>query len=199
MLSPLNSDQQDLAAQYLPLARALARPLKARYPGLADEFDSACGLAIVEAARAYDPARNLGFATYLRFRVKGALWDCLRSEGLADDGDELPRVFRMHALDEAGSIDSGAEAVDALDSFDRWVSVLGDRQAAIIRAIYLHNRTQSQVAEQLGISQTEASRIHRQALDLLSGRESKRAIRRRRRARADETAERPLPLPALAG
>ena len=63
--SPLSPARQRLAARYLPLARALARPLKQSWPQARDEFESAACLALVEAAEAFDPGPE-GQVRYLR-------------------------------------------------------------------------------------------------------------------------------------
>jgi DNA-directed RNA polymerase specialized sigma subunit len=77
--SQLTAEQQDLAATYMPMARALARPLKEAYPALRDELESAACLALVEAAESYDPARNVRFSTFARHRIWGALRDVQRN------------------------------------------------------------------------------------------------------------------------
>ena len=46
-----------------------------------DEFESAACLALVEAARSFDPTRNIRFATFARFRIRGALVDVGRVMG----------------------------------------------------------------------------------------------------------------------
>src|SRR5205807_753874 len=81
--NPLTEEQRELAAQFLPLARKLAKPLKTMFAQWKDEFESAACLALVEAARSYDPSRNIRFATFARFRIRGALMDVGRVMGLS--------------------------------------------------------------------------------------------------------------------
>src|SRR4051794_5854259 len=80
--TPLTPTQQALAARYLPMARALAKPLKAAWPAARDEFESAACLALVEAAEAFDPSRNVKFSTFARYRIWGALRDVQRRQFL---------------------------------------------------------------------------------------------------------------------
>src|SRR5262245_53427573 len=63
---PLTKEQQDLAADYMPLARALAKRFKDAWAFENDEFESAACLALVEAAQSYDASKNVKFATYAR-------------------------------------------------------------------------------------------------------------------------------------
>ena len=73
---PMSTEQQRLVIRYLPMARALAKPLKATWPGEGDEFESAACLALVEAAQSFDASRNVKFATFARYRIMGALGTC---------------------------------------------------------------------------------------------------------------------------
>ncbi len=73
---PLSAVQQGLAVRYLPMARALAKPLKRTWPSESDEFESAACLALVEAAQSFDETRNVKFATFARYRIWGALQTC---------------------------------------------------------------------------------------------------------------------------
>jgi DNA-directed RNA polymerase specialized sigma subunit len=81
---PLTFEQQDLAKRYVPMARSLAKPLKAAWPLEREEFDSAAMVALVEAAQSFDPTRNVKFGTFARFRIWGALRDVQR--GLITSG-----------------------------------------------------------------------------------------------------------------
>ena len=59
-------------------------------------------------------------------------------------------------------------ALDAVDAVEGWLRKLPARNARVCRLIYLHGRPQELVADDLGCSQAEVSRLHRQALELLS-------------------------------
>ena len=75
--APLTEDQRELAVQYLPLAQGIAQQLKTP-AAEGDELKSTAYLALVEAARTFDPARNVNFATYAQHRIRGALLDSQR-------------------------------------------------------------------------------------------------------------------------
>lgn len=175
---PLTPPQQELAVRFLPLARSLARPLKQMFRHWTDDFESAACLALVEAARSFDPSRNIQFATFARFRIRGALYDVGRSMSLAGwDGDHAnaPGVVRLTPLNEEFGIlrhpamnrEVGAE-VDAADAVEEWLRKLPRKHAEVCRRCYLDGKTQAAVAEELGVSQSEVTRLHRQSLDLLS-------------------------------
>ena len=177
---PLTEAQQDLAARYLPLARSIARPYKARWPRLKEDFESAAGMALVEAAEAFDPSRNVRFATFARHRIRGALRDVLRKTvpmGFYRYPGRIPVVGPMPAnlperharvigIQEEPPIDEAIEAVEAVES---WLRKLPARHAAACRQIYLHGKSQLEAGRILGITQSRLSYMHAEAMSILDG------------------------------
>jgi RNA polymerase sigma factor (sigma-70 family) len=177
-MKPLTEAQRELAARYLPLARSLARPLKELFAIWHDEFDSAACLALVEAARSFDPSRNIQFATFARFRIRGALVDVGRKMGLAgweDEPEDAPSAFSLSPYSEVhgrvlvavGAPPVGSE-FDDIDSVEHLLKKLPKKHATVCRMQYLYGKTQTEIAEMLGCSQTEVTRLHLKALELLS-------------------------------
>jgi len=214
-VDPLTEEQREMASRYLPLARKLAKPLKMMFVQWKDEFESAACLALVEAARSFDPSRNIKFATFARFRIRGALVDVGRSMELPGwDDDELGEAPDLVTLtpfnEEHGSVlvavvppPVGTE-VDDVDSVEHVLRKLPERHATVCRLHYLYGKTQAEIGEALGCSQSEVTRLHRKSLELLSepylpdGRVNRTAWRRkraRRKARPAEGAPK-APLPA---
>ncbi|MBE7197461.1 MAG: sigma-70 family RNA polymerase sigma factor [Parafilimonas terrae] len=199
MPAPLSDENRDLAGTYFPLAKALARPFKARFPHLAEDLDSAACLALTLAAGAYDPARSIRFATYARFRIKGALVRVLDDARIPFDAEDgpAPHIFAAAELDDVAARESfEPDSAAALEAFDYWLIPLTIRQANVMRGLYLHDRTHAELAESMGVHRTEVTRLHNQALDRLSGRQSLPAAARQMRARKRQA---PPPLIAVAG
>jgi RNA polymerase sigma factor (sigma-70 family) len=193
---PLTPEQQQLAARYLPLARALAKPLKLIFTQWKDEFESAACLALVEAARSFDPSRNIQFATFARFRIRGALMDVGRGMGLAgweSDPEDTPGMVTLTPYNEEhGTVliatnppPVGSEFEDE-DSVEHLLRKLPKKHASVCRMQYLYGKTQTEIAVVLGCSQAEVTRLHKKSLELLSdpydadGRVNQRVWRRRR-------------------
>ncbi len=202
---PLTDEQRVLAEEYLPLARKLAKPLKLMFQHWKDEFESAACLALVEAARAYDPKRKIRFATFARFRIRGALVDVGRVMGLAgweDDRENSPNLVTLTPFNEEhGKIlvafeppSVGAD-LDDTDAVEHWLRKLPRKHASVCRLYYLYGKTQTEIAGDLGCSQSEVTRLHKKALELLSdpydadGKANQMAWRRRRASR------KPAPMP----
>jgi RNA polymerase sigma factor for flagellar operon FliA len=175
---PLTRDQQELARRYLPLARALAKPLRAAWPVEGDEFESAACLALVEAAQTYDPSRNVKFATFARYRIWGALRDVQRGlimAGWRGDLENAPVITSLTSSIEEHGLILGSEpdrpveeTVDALDTVESWLRKLPKQHAAACRQIYLHDQTQAEAAAALGCSKSRLSYLHKESLEMLN-------------------------------
>lgn len=78
----------ELVREHLPLVGYNVNEMLHRVPPSVsrDELASAGALALVLAARAYDPSTNVPFARYASLRIKGALIDELRSMDWASRG-----------------------------------------------------------------------------------------------------------------
>jgi RNA polymerase sigma factor for flagellar operon FliA len=74
------NQQDELILTHLPLVRHVLGRLAADLPGGTDleNLESAGVLGLVEAARAFDPTRNVQFKTFAYTRVRGAIIDELR-------------------------------------------------------------------------------------------------------------------------
>jgi RNA polymerase sigma factor (sigma-70 family) len=175
---PLTEQQQALAVQYLPLARSLAKSLKQNWPAETHEFDSAACMALVEAAQSFDPARNVKFATYARFRICGALRDVQRAlvtQGWRDDMENAPKFMSLiSTAEEFGEVmlshpdRAVGEGIELTDLLESWLKKLPPRHAAACRELYFNQKTQSEAAEAIGISKSRVSYLHREALEILN-------------------------------
>lgn len=176
--SPLTPDQQKLAERYVPMAKALARPLKAAWPAEWEEFESAALLALVEAAQSFDPSRNVKFATFAHYRIWGALRDVQRAliaPGWRSRPEHAPAVSSLTQNAEEHGRVLGAEPdppvggeFEAADFVENWLRKLPPKHAAACREIYVHGRSQSEAAERLGCSKSRLSHLHKEAIDLLN-------------------------------
>jgi RNA polymerase sigma factor for flagellar operon FliA len=95
----LSAAQEALLIEALPLVRFVARGIHERLPAHIelDELISAGTLGLVDAARKFNPTKNVQFRSYAQFRIRGAILDSLRTL------DWSPRELRRkgRALQEA--------------------------------------------------------------------------------------------------
>jgi RNA polymerase sigma factor (sigma-70 family) len=175
---PLDAAQSELAERYVPLAKSIAKPLKLAFPSSADDFESAALFGLVEAAQSFDPDRGVKFATFARYRIRGALRDALRdmvASGFHGNADESPCVTSMTAeSEEMGRmlLTSPDEPVGALfdgDEFvERCLMQLPARHRAACRKIYVDGKSQAEAAAELGYSKSRLSYLHKESLGILS-------------------------------
>jgi RNA polymerase sigma factor (sigma-70 family) len=197
--APLTKEQQDLAAQYLPLARSLAKRFKDAWVFESDEFESAACLALVEAAQSYDAAKNVKFATYARKRILGELRDVQRNlvlPGWTHNMEEAPDLLPMIPdVEEYGRVllsepdrpvDEDLETHERLENL---IQRLPGKHAAACREIYIGGLSQSETGVTLGVSQARICVLHKQSMEMLNDSLSWRG------AIGDETALRKPELP----
>ncbi len=168
--APLDEEQQGLATRYLPLAHSLARRMKDSFPHAADEFQSAAFLALVEAAQSFDSSRGVGFASFARHRIWGALCD-LRAEIIRRykprGSDSELIVMQLEMGFESGIRVIGIEPdepvgseLEALETLQSWIGQLPRLQAQAFRHIYLDGKTQKEAAALVGCSHSNLNRMH---------------------------------------
>lgn len=80
LVSPQNHTSDALVVEHLPLVGYHVNAMLGRVPASVSraELASAGALALVQAARAYDPATGVPFERYAALRIRGALVDELR-------------------------------------------------------------------------------------------------------------------------
>jgi RNA polymerase sigma factor (sigma-70 family) len=176
----LTRAQQDLAEQYLPMARRIARPMKKSYPCDWEEFESAACLALVQAAESFDPRRHVKFSTFARLRIWGALQDVRRKHATRAFGTPerpIPSHFADAPYDEEqhGRVllcpdsDPIGDDLDAIEAVELWIKKLPKGHQAACRQIYTHGKTHAQAAKALGLSPSRVTYIHLEAMAILNG------------------------------
>jgi RNA polymerase sigma factor (sigma-70 family) len=173
----LTDEQRGLASRYLPMAESLAKAYRSQQRIEREELRSTAYMALVQAARTFDPARNVSFATFARHRIRGALRDylrCVLSESWRSEnvlppqvqcfGPESERYGRMHGLSAERPVGTEIESIDDVES---WLARLPKMHALVCRLIYLSGKTQDEVAGMLGYSRSRLGRIHNEAVGWL--------------------------------
>jgi RNA polymerase sigma factor (sigma-70 family) len=201
----LTPERKALAEQYLPMALALAWPLKRGWPQHADEFDSAAWLALVQAAGVYEPDRHVKFSTFARRRIIGALKDVHRYyaiERVRVENGRLPSTCFNYNPRFEGILAPPARlgtrgkscydeppvghAMESSEAFEGLIAQLPPRNADVCRLIYVEEMNQQEAAARLGMSQSRFSYLHRESLAILNGSWSEWVVARGGRHRAND-------------
>jgi len=210
----------------LALVGHLAREVAARLPRHLDTDDlaGAGALALVQAARTYDPDHGVPFARFAATRVRGAMLDHMRSRdwatrslrsrarALAAVAEELTGALHraptdaelataagmtesevrevrdgtnraaLLSLDPVGVgenglaanlTDTGPRPEEALIAAERLgylrdaLAELPERQRLVVTEYYLEQHQLTEIAERLGVTQSRASQLRAEGLDLL--------------------------------
>lgn len=180
------------AATFIPLVWSIAHKVKRRiYSTTVDVNDLAAAgtIGLMSGIKRYRPRPGSKPASYLGFRIHGAMQDCLR------DLDHLSRVDRAelrrrskagkplgpmepHSGPPRGLVREDESVADRrmawaaagleLEDLLGWVRRKANPRAALIfKLCYVDGRTQREVAKSLGISSTFVQRILKDAIRTL--------------------------------
>ncbi len=182
------------------MAQALAQGCKSTRVVERNELQSTAYLALVEAARTYDPEQNVNFATYARRHIEGALRACTRFWlGAGWRGDEK---FRPIFQDLGRNADLHGQVIgmrpelpvgemsESVEVVEEWLTQLPTVHAWACRLIYVYGMSLGEAADQLGYSKSYLSRVHKEALSELVRQQSS-AHARTERASSLPPSERP--------
>jgi RNA polymerase sigma factor (sigma-70 family) len=159
--------RERLLVEYRPIVMRAARRLIGRCKGTLELEDlvSVGLLALDRAGQNFDPGRGTTFAYYAGNRVRYAMQDEIRRcrgvpcEDL-EDNDE-----------EEGVIDTGFE--DRQVSKEFWKTAfrecLNGREVKVVRGIIYDQQTETDIADEMGISQQRVSQLYQTALTKLKG------------------------------
>jgi hypothetical protein len=161
----------------LAMAASVWREFARREPRLADEFESAAGLALAHAARAYDPALGAKFSTFALCRVRGACLDARRKARSAGFRRVSRRVAHVPPVDSlAAPLGDGYELADVISSGDDPVGweiesedevrrlvreIGGGRRGEVVLAVYLDASagTFKAAGRRIGVGESRVSQM----------------------------------------
>jgi len=220
------SDVEALVRENVGLVGHLAREAAARLPRHLDSDDlvGAGSLALVQAARSFDPALGVPFARFASTRIRGAMIDHMRqrdwatrsvrsrARSIATASEELtkalhrapteaelaaaagmtePEVREVLAgtdrasllsldplavgddglgaglQDHAPGPEAALVAAERLGYLRDAIAELPDRARLVVTGYYLEDRQVTEIAEELGVTQSRASQLRSEGLDLL--------------------------------
>jgi RNA polymerase sigma factor (sigma-70 family) len=139
-----------------------------------EELVAAAYLALVEAAKSFDPAREVSFATYAECHIRHALRASLRfswDAAWSGAGADAPVVHRLAVTGELHEWVIGKQpvpevgaAMETTDEVERYLRGLPRLHAQACRFIYIEGKSHEEAAALLGCSKSYLSRVHRDAI-----------------------------------
>lgn len=155
---PVLVDRAALVTAYRPLVDVEARRLAKRLPAFValDDLVSEGYVALLKAARRYDPSTGVPFGAYARRRLRGALLDALRSLDPLSRRDRAEvsagtKAWEEVSLDVAHDVPVAAaadqRAVDmAARRIDMALTALSPEDQEIVRQVWLEQEPLTAVA-----------------------------------------------------
>lgn len=175
--APLTEAQRRLVADYRALAVNRAVRQARRHPGKADRYHDRAIDSLLLAARTFDPARGVRFATYLNYRLERdflTLHRVLARDDRHAAARPVPLPFGPQRL--SGDEGTGREPPDPHDGPSEWagaedfaarVAPLTPPERAVVGLLYRDGLKAVEAARRLGISSSEVARRRDLALSHL--------------------------------
>lgn len=146
----MNSEQERLLLEHLPIVRFLARRIHERLPQHVDLEDliSAGIIGLMDAFSKFDPHKMVQFRSYAQFRIRGAILDSLRTldwspRDLRRKGraaEEAVRVLTARLGRSPGEMEVAAEMGLSLDDYQ---TLLGDLKGLEIGTLHVEHNEDS--------------------------------------------------------
>lgn len=181
-LEPLTDEQAGMVNDptLLRFAEKRAEYLSKRWPSAdRDDVYSVLCLAIIQAARTFDPGKGASFRTHAYLRMNGAVRDYCRrhfaagmhSAGVRRNkvGPKVESLSTVLAEDSrsvclghyvAAPEDFVAEQAHSREQAISWLSSLSERDRNIVVGYVLDGKTMKQVGAEAGISESRVSQLY---------------------------------------
>lgn len=158
----LTDEQRGLAEQWIAGAYKAARPWANRYPGLAEEIETATLMGLVKAAAEFDPSRGFAFSTFLFECVRNA---CRTAITKSNAVRHKPPGHQLPSLDPA-YVPSDPDPFDG-ELLGRLFRSLPPRDAEIVFRYVIDGETLQVIADRVGLTKQAVSLIVIRSLDRL--------------------------------
>lgn len=166
METPLNIEQQNLAASFLPKALQQARTLIRRVPGLRDDLESAAALGCIDAARRYKKNGKFSFEAFAHYRVLDRVHQAVGSD--CRRNRLIPRHPDFFDSDAEVASSYGQPDLESRETVDFILKLARPRERIILRLIVLDGLTQPETAEKLGMSKQTVYREWRRGRERIA-------------------------------
>jgi RNA polymerase sigma factor for flagellar operon FliA len=146
----LNSEQEKLLLEHLPIVRFLARRIHERLPQHVDIEDlvSAGVVGLMDAFAKFDPRKKVQFRSYAQFRIRGAILDSLRTldwspRDLRRKGRAAEEAVRILTARFGRSPCETEVAAEMSLGLEEYQSLLGDLKGLEIGTLHVEHNEDS--------------------------------------------------------
>jgi RNA polymerase sigma factor for flagellar operon FliA len=146
----LNSEQERVLLEHLPIVRFLARRIHERLPQHVDIEDlvSAGVVGLMDAFAKFDPTKKVQFRSYAQFRIRGAILDSLRTldwspRELRRKGRAVEEAIRVLTARIGHAPGEGEVAAEMKLSLEEYQQLLGDLKGLEIGTLHVERNEDS--------------------------------------------------------
>jgi RNA polymerase sigma factor (sigma-70 family) len=180
----LNAKRAKLAADYMPLAKNLAKLRAAKLQFLRDELIGEAILALCIAAATWKPKLCPKFGTWAAYKIQWALLDVLRGElpmgfrSARFSRDSAPATYcvdmgriekrRGEALVQPGRVPWQLVGLDQVDAVEAAIARVPAHSRALMRRIYVDGMSVTEAGKAEGLNRCQAMNRHFKALRRLA-------------------------------
>jgi RNA polymerase sporulation-specific sigma factor len=163
---------------YQPLVYKIVSSTKANPEVLLDLFQEGT-VGLIEAAERFDPAKEIKFTTYAPFRIRGRIINYLernnnKSITLDSNAQAMQEIMGMASMfadptDTKKNVERLAEDEMLLNVVLKSLSRLTEKEKAVVIGIYIEDKKATDLAKELGISNSYLSRLQKKGIRRLRG------------------------------
>ena len=146
----LNSEQERVLLEHLPIVRFLARRIHERLPQHVDIEDliSAGVVGLMDAFSKFDSTKKVQFRSYAQFRIRGAILDSLRTldwspRELRRKGRAVEEAIRVLTARVGHAPGEGEVALEMGLGLDEYQQLLGDLKGLEIGTLHMERNEDS--------------------------------------------------------
>ncbi|PIS29392.1 hypothetical protein COT42_05405 [Candidatus Saganbacteria bacterium CG08_land_8_20_14_0_20_45_16] len=135
----------------------------------ADDLESEAKIAFIDCLKTWDPRKG-NLWTYVSLRLKGSMQDYLRKRGsdpVAGLYEYITSAANVYMAFNKKSIVH--EELDKILHLDSMMEDLTDKEQAVIEGYYKKDRTFKEIGEDIGLSESQVSRICKEATLKIKG------------------------------
>lgn len=163
---------------YQPLVYKIVMGIKANSEVTLDLLQEGT-VGLIEAAERFDPSRNFKFTTFAPFRIRGRIINYLernnhKDVGLDDNTQAMQEILGLaaHFTDpthDKRNVEKIAEDDMLMHVVLKSLNRLSEKEKAIVTGIYIQDKKATDLAKELGISNSYLSRLQKKGIRRLRG------------------------------
>jgi RNA polymerase sporulation-specific sigma factor len=163
---------------YQPLVYKIVSGIKANNEVMLDLLQEGI-VGLIEATERFDPSKNIKFTTFAPFRIRGRIINYLEKNntkdiGLDDNTQAMQEILGMAAsfsdpTQEKRNVEKIAEDDMLMNLVLKSLNRLSEKERAIVTGIYIQDKKATDLAKELGISNSYLSRLQKKGVRRLRG------------------------------